>query len=87
MCVFPLCEGQWGWPTVSIAAVLGIFAGSIGGMMESVGDYSACAELTRSTPIPSHAVNRGRCTCMHGHTHARTVTQIKTCTHAYSIHI
>ncbi|XP_077424458.1 xan_ur_permease domain-containing protein [Vanacampus margaritifer] len=51
--------GQWGLPTVSVAGVLGIFAGVISSMIESVGDYHACARLSGAPPPPKHAINRG----------------------------
>ncbi len=54
--VFP---GQWGVPTVSLAGVFGILAGVISSMIESVGDYHACARLSGAPPPPRHAVNRG----------------------------
>ncbi|XP_029773837.1 solute carrier family 23 member 1-like [Suricata suricatta] len=51
--------GQWGLPTVSLAGVFGIIAGVISSMVESVGDYYACARLVGAPPPPRHAVNRG----------------------------
>ncbi|XP_062860868.1 xan_ur_permease domain-containing protein [Trichomycterus rosablanca] len=51
--------GQWGLPTISLAGVLGIFAGVIASMIESVGDYVACARLAGAPPPPRHAINRG----------------------------
>ncbi|XP_030646398.1 solute carrier family 23 member 1-like [Chanos chanos] len=51
--------GQWGVPTVSLAGVLGILAGVISSMIESVGDYHACARLSGAPPPPKHAINRG----------------------------
>ncbi|KAK7499327.1 hypothetical protein BaRGS_00009302 [Batillaria attramentaria] len=51
--------GQWGTPTVSTGAVLGMVAGVLASMIESVGDYYACARLSGAPPPPSHAVNRG----------------------------
>ncbi|XP_041367280.1 solute carrier family 23 member 1-like [Gigantopelta aegis] len=51
--------GQWGMPTVSASAVFGMLAGVMASMIESVGDYYACASLTGSPPPPVHAVNRG----------------------------
>uniref|UniRef100_A0A3B1KFE8 Solute carrier family 23 member 4 n=1 Tax=Astyanax mexicanus TaxID=7994 RepID=A0A3B1KFE8_ASTMX len=51
--------GQWGMPTVSLAGVLGILAGIISSMIESVGDYHACARLSGAPPPPKHAINRG----------------------------
>ncbi|XP_060606902.1 solute carrier family 23 member 2-like [Ruditapes philippinarum] len=51
--------GQWGIPTVSVAGVFGMLAGVLAAMLESVGDYYACARLAGAPPPPSHAVNRG----------------------------
>ncbi|KAK7110636.1 solute carrier family 23 member 1-like [Littorina saxatilis] len=51
--------GQWGVPTVSVSAVLGMLAGVLASMIESVGDYYACARLSCAPPPPSHALNRG----------------------------
>ena len=51
--------GQWGLPTVGTASVFGILAGVLASMVESVGDYYACARLSGAPPPPVHAVNRG----------------------------
>ncbi|KAL5007387.1 hypothetical protein ScPMuIL_016193 [Solemya velum] len=51
--------GQWGMPTVSVSAVFGMLAGVLASMIESVGDYYACARLSGAPPPPVHAVNRG----------------------------
>ncbi|XP_064613919.1 solute carrier family 23 member 1-like [Liolophura sinensis] len=51
--------GQWGTPTVSVAGVFGMLAGVLASMVESVGDYYACARLSGAPPPPDHAVNRG----------------------------
>lgn len=51
--------GQWGVPTVSTAAVFGMIAGVLPSMIESVGDYYACARLAGAPPPPIHAINRG----------------------------
>ncbi|XP_028647366.1 xan_ur_permease domain-containing protein [Erpetoichthys calabaricus] len=51
--------GQWGKPTVSAAGVFGILAGVVSSMVESVGDYHACARLSGAPPPPKHAINRG----------------------------
>ncbi|XP_052247369.1 solute carrier family 23 member 1-like isoform X1 [Dreissena polymorpha] len=51
--------GQWGTPTVSTAAVFGMLAGVLSSMIESIGDYYACARLSGAPPPPVHAVNRG----------------------------
>ncbi|XP_061773934.1 xan_ur_permease domain-containing protein isoform X1 [Nerophis ophidion] len=55
----PFGLGQWGMPTVSLAGVVGILAGVISSMIESVGDYHACAKLSGAPPPPKHAINRG----------------------------
>lgn len=46
-------------PTVSLAGAVGILAGVISSMIESVGDYHACARLSGAPPPPKHAINRG----------------------------
>ncbi|XP_068170113.1 xan_ur_permease domain-containing protein [Antennarius striatus] len=51
--------GQWGTPTVNLAGVIGILGGVISSMIESVGDYHACARLSGAPPPPKHAINRG----------------------------
>ena len=50
---------QWGTPTISTAAVFGMFSGVLSGMIESVGDYYAAARISRVPPPPKHAINRG----------------------------
>ena len=51
--------GQWGIPTVSAAGVFGMLAGVLASIIESVGDYYACARLSGAPPPPKHAINRG----------------------------
>ncbi|XP_044599665.2 solute carrier family 23 member 1-like isoform X2 [Equus asinus] len=51
--------GQWGLPTISLAGVFGITAGVISSIVESIGDYYACARLVGAPPPPKHAINRG----------------------------
>ncbi|KAK7071186.1 hypothetical protein SK128_010851, partial [Halocaridina rubra] len=50
---------QWGLPTVSVAGVMGMMAGVLASIVESVGDYFACARLSGAPAPPKHAVNRG----------------------------
>lgn len=50
---------QWGWPTLSVAGILGMIAGILASMVESIGDYYACARISGAPPPPEHAVNRG----------------------------
>ncbi|XP_053321350.1 solute carrier family 23 member 1 [Spea bombifrons] len=52
---------QWGVPTVTIAGVLGMFSATLAGIVESMGDYYACARLSGAPPPPVHAINRGIC--------------------------
>lgn len=42
--------GQWGLPTVTVAGALGMLAGVIASMIESIGDYYACARYHLSIP-------------------------------------
>ncbi|KAF2363493.1 Xanthine/uracil/vitamin C permease [Trinorchestia longiramus] len=51
--------GQWGTPTVSAAGVFGMLAGVLASILESIGDYYACARLSGAPPPPRHAINRG----------------------------
>ncbi|XP_066478586.1 solute carrier family 23 member 1 [Tiliqua scincoides] len=50
---------QWGIPTVTAAAVLGMFSATLAGIIESIGDYYACARLAGAPAPPVHAINRG----------------------------
>ncbi|KAL0162483.1 hypothetical protein M9458_041879 [Cirrhinus mrigala] len=49
---------QWGLPTVTVAGVLGMFSATLAGIVESIGDYYACARLSGAPPPPVHAINR-----------------------------
>lgn len=51
--------GQFGWPTVSIAGTCGMIAGVLASVMESIGDYYACALQADAGKPPKHAINRG----------------------------
>ena len=46
-------------PTVSAAGVFGMLAGVLASIIESVGDYYACARLSGAPPPPRHAICRG----------------------------
>ncbi|XP_003738546.1 solute carrier family 23 member 2 [Galendromus occidentalis] len=50
---------QWGAPTFTLGAIVGILAGVVVSIVESVGDYHACARLSAAPSPPLHAVNRG----------------------------
>jgi nucleobase transporter 1/2 len=50
---------QWGWPVFGAAAAVGMLAGYLASIVESVGDYYACARLA-GAPLPdARTVNRG----------------------------
>ncbi|XP_064614434.1 solute carrier family 23 member 1-like [Liolophura sinensis] len=51
--------GQWGAPVVTAAGVFAMLAGVLASMVESIGDYYACARLSGAPPPPDHALNRG----------------------------
>ena len=57
--LFFIQTGQWGLPTVTVASVFGMLAGVLASMLESIGDYYACAKLCGAPPPPKHALNRG----------------------------
>uniref|UniRef100_H3DH22 Solute carrier family 23 member 2 n=1 Tax=Tetraodon nigroviridis TaxID=99883 RepID=H3DH22_TETNG len=49
---------QWGVPTVTAAGVIGMMSAVVASIIESIGDYYACARLSCAPP-PIHAINRG----------------------------
>ncbi|XP_078347816.1 solute carrier family 23 member 2-like [Oculina patagonica] len=51
--------GQWGTPTVSFAGTFGMLCGLLASLLESIGDYYACARMSGAPPPPRHAMNRG----------------------------
>nr|XP_020446500.1 solute carrier family 23 member 1 [Monopterus albus] len=50
---------QWGLPVVTVAGVFGMLSATLVGIVESIGDYYACARLSGAPPPPVHAINRG----------------------------
>ncbi|KAK5870977.1 hypothetical protein PBY51_003881 [Eleginops maclovinus] len=50
---------QWGLPTVTAAGVIGMMSAVVASIIESIGDYYACARLSCAPPPPIHAINRG----------------------------
>ncbi|KAI1882557.1 hypothetical protein AGOR_G00251970 [Albula goreensis] len=61
---------QWGLPTVSAAGVIGMMSAVVSSIIESIGDYYACARLSAApppsmlstgttAPSPIHTINRG----------------------------
>ncbi|XP_069978211.1 solute carrier family 23 member 1-like isoform X2 [Penaeus vannamei] len=51
--------GQWGVPTVPVAGVVGMLGGSLASIIESIGDYYACAKIAGAPRPPTSAINRG----------------------------
>ncbi|GAB6023966.1 hypothetical protein CHUAL_008695 [Chamberlinius hualienensis] len=51
--------GQWGAPTTSAPAAIGMLTAGFTVIIESIGDYFACARLTNVPSPPPHAINRG----------------------------
>ena len=47
-----MLSGQFGTPQVSLGGFIGVIAAVIGGMIESLGDYFACAKLAGAPPPP-----------------------------------
>ncbi|MEE9127364.1 MAG: solute carrier family 23 protein, partial [Planctomycetota bacterium] len=50
---------QWGWPVFGVAATVGMLAGYLASIVESIGDYFACARLAGAPPPDARTVNRG----------------------------
>ena len=50
---------QWGTPTFGAAAIVGMVAGYIASMVESIGDYYACARLSGAPTPDEKTINRG----------------------------
>ena len=50
---------QWGIPQFGIAAFVGMLAGYIASMVESIGDYYACARLSGAPTPDKRTINRG----------------------------
>ncbi|ELK34540.1 Solute carrier family 23 member 2 [Myotis davidii] len=48
---------QWGLPTISAAGVIGMLSAVVSSIIESIGDYYACARLSCAPPPPIHAIN------------------------------
>ncbi len=50
---------QWGWPQFGLATFVGMLAGYIASMVESLGDYYACARLSGAPQPNERVINRG----------------------------
>ncbi|KAL3848503.1 hypothetical protein ACJMK2_019355 [Sinanodonta woodiana] len=51
--------GYWGMPSFSSAMFVGMIAGVVTSIIESIGDYYTCARLAGALPPPPSAINRG----------------------------
>ena len=52
--------GKYGLPRVDVALILGLCAGFMASIFESLGDYYACARMAGVPAPPKHAINRGK---------------------------
>ena len=43
-----------------MSLVFGLMAGLLASIVESVGDYYACAKIAKAPHPPKHAINRGK---------------------------
>ena len=52
-------KGQFGTPLYDTGAFIAFMMGTISSIIDSIGDYYACAKVCHAPPPPNHAVNRG----------------------------
>ena len=57
--LMPIYPFQWGAPEVTTAFVIGMFAGVLASIVESIGDYYAVANLTGSAAPGERRINHG----------------------------
>jgi len=50
---------QWGLPTFSVPGFVSMTTAVMVSVIESVGDYYACARLAGAPVPPAHVINRG----------------------------
>jgi nucleobase transporter 1/2 len=50
---------QWGVPQFGAAAIVGMLAGYLASMVESIGDYFACARMSGAPTPDAQVINRG----------------------------
>jgi nucleobase transporter 1/2 len=50
---------QWGMPQFAAPAIVGMLAGYLASIVESIGDYYACARLSGAPPPDHKTINRG----------------------------
>lgn len=56
---FSVFIGQWGSIGFEAGLFFGFVAATLASVIESIGDYHACARSADEPPPPAHAVNRG----------------------------
>ena len=52
-------KGQFGPPLFNTTIFVGFLVAVISSILETIGDYHACAHICHAPPPPPHAVNRG----------------------------
>ncbi|SDQ46073.1 uracil-xanthine permease family protein [Natronobacterium texcoconense] len=57
--LLPIYPFQWGTPEITTAFVIGMFAGVLASIVESIGDYYAVANLTGSAAPSEKRINHG----------------------------
>ncbi|MDQ2052024.1 solute carrier family 23 protein [Natronolimnohabitans sp. A-GB9] len=57
--LLPIHPFQWGTPEVTTAFVIGMFAGVLASIVESIGDYYAVANMTGSAAPSERRINHG----------------------------
>ncbi|OLZ41414.1 xanthine permease [Natrinema saccharevitans] len=57
--IMPIYPFQWGTPQVTTAFVVGMFAGVLASIVESIGDYYAVANITGSGAPSERRINHG----------------------------
>ena len=57
--ILPIYPFQWGMPEVTAAFVIGMFAGVLASIVESLGDYYAVANITGSAAPSEQRINHG----------------------------
>ncbi|KAI0227180.1 Solute carrier family 23 member 2 [Lamellibrachia satsuma] len=51
--------GQFGGMSFDVASIIGMMIAILASVLESIGDYHACARICGAPPPPVHAINRG----------------------------
>ena len=57
--ILPIYPFQWGMPEITGAFIIGMFAGVLASMVESLGDYYAVANITGSAAPSAKRINHG----------------------------